>query len=75
MTIVPSTTVTAVHEEDVLDFLTALGLDQLYHEGRLRCSVCGARILDAGLGAARSTDQGAVTSCSSIECIRAFQTR
>src|SRR5438093_7327970 len=26
MTIVPSTTVTAVHEEDVLDFLTALGL-------------------------------------------------
>jgi ferredoxin len=74
-TIAPQTTLTAVHEEDVLEFLVALGLDELYHSGRLRCSVCDARVIDAGLGAVRSTNEGAVTCCSSIECIRAFQTR
>lgn len=69
------TTVTAVHEEDVLEFLVALGLDEAYSSGRLRCSICNARIVDVGLGSVRSTHEGVVTSCLSIDCIRAFHTR
>ena len=69
------TTVTAVHEEDTLSFLAALGLDEAFKSGRLKCSVCEGRISERGLGAVRATDRGPIAACDDLECIRELQTK
>jgi hypothetical protein len=65
--------VTAVYEDDVLALLTRLGLLEAYETGTLRCSVCGASLIEHQLGAVRrATDGEYVLSCGRLDCLDEF---
>jgi len=61
--------VAAVHEDETTAFLRRLGLLDAYEDGELTCSICGQRLIDAGLGAARGDDRGRVEFvCAKLDC-------
>lgn len=65
--------VAAVHGDEIADFLERLGVADAYRSGELVCSVCGAALVEAGLGAARGSEDGHVVfACAKLECLDEF---
>jgi hypothetical protein len=65
--------VTAVHEEDTLEFLRLLGVGHDYRAGRLLCVVCGTPLREIGVGAARRASSGIFEfSCCRVGCLERF---
>jgi hypothetical protein len=63
------THISAVHADDIADFLEGLGLAASFDDGTLRCSVCDQALLEAGIGAARAYDGQIVFACGNVDCI------
>jgi hypothetical protein len=68
--------VTALLEEDVMEFLEQIGVADDYRAGTLTCVICGTPLLDGGLGAARGIDDGTFEfACARLDCLEAFHAR
>jgi hypothetical protein len=68
--------VAAVHEEDAIEFLKAIGVAANYEGGELLCIVCGTPLIENGLGAARGKDHGTFEfACARLDCLDDFHAR
>jgi hypothetical protein len=68
--------VAAVHEDDVLAFLDAIGVAGDFESGELACVVCESPLIDSGLGAVRGTTDGAFEfACARLDCLDEFHAR
>ena len=65
--------VAAVHEDDAIEFLRAIGVAADYEAGTLVCVVCGAPLIESGLGAARGIEDGTFEfACARLDCLDMF---
>jgi hypothetical protein len=68
--------VAVVHEDDVIEFLKAIGVAADYESGDLVCVVCGTPLIGSGLGAARGTAEGTFEfACARLDCLDEFHSR
>jgi hypothetical protein len=67
------TKVNALPEDEVSRFLCQVDLLADYQDGRLECAVCGAALVEVGLGSARRVEDRIAFACAKLDCMRALE--